>query len=90
MKHHEGEISHSNFKPKCGSQFREDKLVGEGGSEIWKGKYDQVVDKNSYHITNLITKSYNGLLLATNKKTNFEEIATTQQTPLPSPGPLVG
>ena len=42
-----------------------------------KGKFDQVVDKKSYHITYLITKSYNRLLLTTNKKTNFEEISTS-------------
>ena len=55
-----------------GSEFREAKLVGEGGSEIritlWNGKFDQVIDRISYHITNLITKSCNGLLLASIKK----------------------
>ena len=49
-----------------GSEFREAKSVGEGCSEIritlWKGKFDQVIDRKSYHITNLITQSYNGLL----------------------------
>ena len=60
-----------------GSTFVEGTLVDETGQiafTLWAGKYENVQEKACYHVTNLTTKIYDGLKLATTRNSEFERI----------------
>ena len=60
-----------------GSTFVEATFTDETGQiplTLWTGKYENVTDKACYHITNLMTKIYDGLKLATTRSSEFSRI----------------
>ena len=62
-----------------GIELKEAVLLDESGQikiTLWEGKFQHFRHKHSYHVTNVSTKMFDGVVIATTMTTNIEEIPT--------------